>query len=231
LLSSLAILKSGRYARSNDERDLETSILLSTHAILLPSFPSTVIEDDPNLISTFYFLTMDFLTRSLKASQPNDVKYCVKYLRYLRDQSLEALGVERNRVTALLVRSLAYQQDLKLGNATQGVEEISALCHELLASGLSETELIIPIERFARVLVVNPVVPGLQLSQQVIKCLREANTRLPDSHVILFALFRYLFFFFFFLNQFIVPRPTQRHSIYRQVLRTALGDRGKPHQQ
>jgi hypothetical protein len=174
--------------RSDDERDLNTSILLYTHAILLPSFSSSVIGHDPNLISAFYFLTMDFFMRSLDASQPNDVEYCVRYLRYLHDQSLEAFGITRNQVTASLVRALAFQQDSELGDATQGVEEMSALCHELLASGHSETELIVPMESFARVVAAHVIKEWREPSQQVIECLREANTRLPDSHGISYAL-------------------------------------------
>jgi CHAT domain-containing protein len=192
LLSALAMLRSQRYVLSDDERDLDTSILLSTYAILLPSFFSTVKKDGPNPISTFYSLTILFFLRSHSASQPNDVESCLRYLRYLRDQSLEAFGVIRNDVTASLVDVLAFPQDTELGNAMQGVEEMSTLCHELLASGLSETELIIPVESFARAVVVHTMGSGLQLSQQVIECLRDANTRLPDSHDILFALSRSL---------------------------------------
>jgi hypothetical protein len=47
---------------------------------------------------------------------------------------------------------------------------------------------------------------------------------IDDSPVIQFSHFsvkEFLtsFFFFFFLNQFIVSRPTQRHSVYKHVLR------------
>jgi hypothetical protein len=147
-----------------------------------------VIKDGPNLISALYHLTRAFLLRSLNVSRPNDVEYCVRYLRYLRDQSLEAFGVKHNEVTTLLIHALAFQQLSELGNATQGIEEMSALCHELLASGLSETNLIIPMSRLARVIAVHAAKSWRQPSQQVIECLCEANTRLPDSHDILYAL-------------------------------------------
>jgi hypothetical protein len=188
LLSTLAIVRYARYELSDDERDLDTSILLSTLGILLPSFPSTVIKNVPNPITTFYYLTVAFFHRSLKASRPNDVEYCVRHLRYLRGQSLGDFGVPRDEVTTLLVQALAFQLHSKLGNGTQGIEEVSALCHELLASGLSETKLIVPMESFAGVVAVDAMRSWRQPSQQVMDCLREAHTRLPNSHDILYAL-------------------------------------------
>jgi hypothetical protein len=165
LLSKLAIIRSVRYTLSDDERDLDTSILLSTHAILLPSILSTVIKDGPNLILAFYSLTRTFLFRSLNASRPNDVECCVRYLRYLRDHSLETFGVARDDVTALLVCALSFQPDSEHGNAMQGVEEMSTLCHELLASGLSETKLITPMESFADAVSVHVGISWRQPSQ------------------------------------------------------------------
>jgi hypothetical protein len=188
LLSILAILRSTRYDLSDDKRDLDASILLSTHAILLPSILSTVIKDMPNLITTFYHLTSAYLRRSLDTPWPDDIEYCVRHLRYLRGQSLKAFGVPRDEVTTLLVQALTSQLHSKFGNATQGIEEVSALCHELLASGLSETKLIIPMERFAGVVMAKTLESWHQPSQQVMECLHEANTHLPDSHAISDAL-------------------------------------------
>jgi hypothetical protein len=188
LLSILAILRSTRYDLSDDKRDLDASILLSTHAILLPSILSTVIKDMPNLITTFYHLTSAYLRRSLDTPWPDDIEYCVRHLRYLRGQSLKAFGVPRDEVTTLLVQALTSQLHSKFGNATQGIEEVSALCHELLASGLSETKLIVPMESFAGVVAVDAMRSWRQPSQQVMDCLREAHTRLPNSHDILYAL-------------------------------------------
>jgi len=162
-----------------------------------------VIEDHPNLIWAFYSLTTALLRRPLNASQPHEVQYCIRYLRYLRGQSLEAFGVPRDDVTASLVRVLAFQQVSELGNAMQGVEEMSALGHELLASDLSETRLIIPMENFAEAVAFQLTKSWRQPSQQVIECLREANTRLPDSHDISYA-----------LSCSLVPRFLVRKSIH-----------------
>jgi CHAT domain-containing protein len=188
-----------RYKRSNDERDVDASILLFTHAIFLPSSSilSTVIKDPPNLIWTFHNLTRLLLHRPLNASQPHDVQYCVRSLRYLRGQPLDAFGVPRGDVTASLVNALAFQHHSEPSNGMQAVEEMSALCHELLASDLSETELIIPMASFARVVVVHFEKSFRQPSQQVIECLRRANTRLPDSHDISYALSESLYSRFF----------------------------------
>lgn len=195
-----------RYMRSNDERYLDTSILLFTYVIFLPSPPSTVIEDHPtNPIWAFYTLTTILLHRLLNAPQPHDVRYCDTYLRYLRGQSFEAFGVPRDDVTASLVNGLAFQQVLELGKSTQGLEEMSALGHELLVSDLPETKLIVPMANFAYAVAFELTTRKScrQPSQQVIECLREASTRLPDSHDISYA-----------LSCSLVPRFLVRKSVH-----------------
>ena len=194
LLSSLALIRMCRFLLLHDGRDLETSNLQSTHAIFLPFRRS--IEGRPNLISTFFFLTEALFWRSREYEEPGDVMYCIKYLRYLRDQSLKALGITSNRVTASIVRALAFRVELGPGNVTQGVEEMSILCRELVSSDLSGPELNVSVEDYARA-VLPYLYNSLNPSQQVIECLREANARLPDSHVVSFALSKYLFHRFF----------------------------------
>ena len=65
--------------------------------------------------------------------------YCIKYLHYLRDQSLEACDshITHNLVTASLVSSLALQVVLEPGNKMQTVEEILVLCCGLLSLDFS----------------------------------------------------------------------------------------------
>jgi hypothetical protein len=194
ILLSLALIRLCRFLLLHDGRGLETSNLQSICAIFLPFRRS--IEGRPNLISTFSFLTEALFWRSREYEEPGDVMYCIKYLHYLRDQSVKALGITSNRVTASIVRALAFRVELGPGNVTQGVEEMSILCRELLSSDLSGPELNVSVEDYARA-----VLPYLynswNPSQQVIECLREANARLPDSHVVSFALSKYLFHRFF----------------------------------
>ena len=120
------------------------------------------------------------------------VRYCIKYLHYLRDQSLEARPgrVTGNLVTATLVCALTHQVMLEPGNKTQTIEEISILCRDLLSSDFStgNLNLTVVIQNFARAVCIYLRNSWGQLPQQVVKCLCEANRRLPDTHDVSFAL-------------------------------------------
>jgi hypothetical protein len=85
------------------------------------------IEGHLNLILKSFFLTEARFWRSRKYEEPGDVMNCIKYLHYLRDQSLRALGVTRTGVTASIMHALALRVDLWPGNVTQGVEKMSVL--------------------------------------------------------------------------------------------------------
>jgi CHAT domain-containing protein len=193
-LTILSSLRLDRFLLSGEKQleDLKASILLLTQAIFLP-FVCT-IKGGPNLILAFFDLVIALLYHVHKFRQPSDLKYCIKYLLYLRDPSLEAVGLEYNRVTALYVHALAVQVDLEPDNTTRmhGLEDMAALCRQLLSSDLSKPD---PDQnvRAAVVSLAQAVYAYLknswnQLPQQVIECLHEANTRLPHSYDVSFAL-------------------------------------------
>src|SRR5712691_8476508 len=98
-----------------DERDLDTPILQFTHAVFLSSHLAT--EGGSNPVLAFFLLTKALLHRSLKFQQPDDLKYCVKYLRYIQGQSHETFNIAPHYVTALLVRALSLQAYLEPGHA------------------------------------------------------------------------------------------------------------------
>jgi CHAT domain-containing protein len=189
LLSHLAVKRLNRFTLSDEEQDLESSILQTTHAILLPFPPS--IEGGLGLISTFFLLTEALFWRSHKYREPSDIRYRIKYLHYLRDQSLEDRNVTRNEVTASLVGALAHQVVMEPGNKMQTIEEISVLCRDLLSSDFStgKPNLTDVIQRFAEAVCAYLRDSLGHLPQQVIECLREANRRLPDIDDVSFALF------------------------------------------
>ena len=185
-----------RYNLSEDERDLETSILQFTHAILLP-FPSPLSRD---IISTFFLLTQALFYRALKSKLPRDVACCLKYLHYMQNPSFERLGIAHNKVITFLVYLLALQMGLEPRNAMQCLEEMAVLCSKQLSLNLFGPELNSAVEIFSRVvLICIPYLSGPP-SQLIIECLREANARLPDSPYIPIALSR-TFHLRFYLTQ------------------------------
>ncbi|KAI0283884.1 CHAT domain-containing protein [Russula brevipes] len=68
----------------------------------------------------------------------------------------------------------------------QDIEEISVLTCELLASDVPELPLNVAIRSYARAVALHGTLN--QPSEQVIECLREAHTRLPDLHDVSHAL-------------------------------------------
>ena len=185
-LSGLAVARQQRYGLLDDVRDLNTSIVQYAHAIFLPFHFSA--EGGPNLLQVFYYLAGTIFVRAFKFKQPSDIAHCLNYLRYLRGQSLQPFGTTDNEVTGLLVRALALQVHLEPGHGMQVVEEMSVLCRELLVSDFSEEYLKVILTDLAEA-IAHVMTLRDQLSQKVIDCLREANTRLPDLHEISCVLF------------------------------------------
>ena len=181
LLETLAKALFVRYTLSGDERDLGTSILHSTHAILLP-FPLS-----RKMVSTFFFLTRTIFYRALKSKLPKDVACCLKYLYYMRNPSSKCPGVTHDKVIALLVRTLVLQKKLDPGTAMQCLEEMAVLCREQLSSNPFGPELNDTVELFAQAVLNNSDLLDLPL-QPIIECLCEANARFPASRSVSMAL-------------------------------------------
>ncbi|KAH9971702.1 hypothetical protein BGW80DRAFT_1460374 [Lactifluus volemus] len=94
--------------------------------------------------------------------QPYDIKYCVKYLRYLRDHQLQVLNISQNIVTSYLVLALAEQVNL---NLTSPPTEVFLAFINSIYTPYDVTKLEEPLG-------------------QVIECFREANNCFPDSSLL-----------------------------------------------
>ena len=182
LLEALAKALFARYILSHDDRDLETSILHSTHAIFI-AFPLP-----RNIISAFYFLTQVVSCRTLKSKLLSDVACNLKYLYYLRKPAFGSLGITHKIVT-FLVPTLALQMELEPGIAMRCLEEMAVLCRERLTSGLLGPELNrVVVESLAEAVITHSGNSMDPPSQQIIECLYEANARFPDSYHVSIAL-------------------------------------------
>jgi CHAT domain-containing protein len=130
---NLAEERWARYELSKEKQDIDKSIVHCTEAIFLPPVP----RDGPLLNSGFHLLfhiVFALLERSEKFEQPEDVKYSIEYLRYLRGLPLDSfdLRLPRNLVTSSLVRALGIQVELEVGDGTPNMREMVVLCRELL---------------------------------------------------------------------------------------------------
>ncbi len=139
----------------------------------------------PNINQAFHSLTFATFLRAEESKHPEDVKYSVVYLRYLRGLPHDVQNLFSFPVSSFLVNALSLQVELKLGGVDQDIEEMTDLCHELLNSDISTESLILPIMAFTSTVDARPDSLGVQIpSDKVIGCLRKAVIRLPDLHVV-----------------------------------------------
>src|SRR6266851_14959 len=128
----LARARLTRYLSTRQQDDLDQSILGFAEAILsLPLLRDTP-DPFPNINEAFHSLTLAIFLRTNGSRRPEDVKYSVIYLRYLRGQQPEVYNDFSFPVTTYLVRVLAFQAQLELGDVDQDIEEMAVLCDDLL---------------------------------------------------------------------------------------------------
>ena len=170
-----------RYEMLKNLDDLEQSILRFTEAIFIPP---PWYKSFLNITQTFSQLAGALLCRADEFRQPEDVTRSIIYLRYLRGQPLESFDVSPSGVTGLLVRALRIQVDMKLGDERQDTEEMAVLCHELLKSDMSTTDLNGCIMNLLRAVDAQSgrLYERQEHSDRVIGCLREAIIRKLDCH-------------------------------------------------
>ena len=91
----------------------------------------------------------------------NRSKHChgVRYLRYLRDQSLETSSITRGLITTAFARALAIQLHMGTIDSMRKIEEMAVLCRELLRLDASNELLLVAAEMTAsprRPFITNP---------------------------------------------------------------------------
>jgi CHAT domain-containing protein len=192
-VQSLAMARFVRYTLSQlpVKDDLDKSILYYTEAIFLPPVSQHELEVGPtlNVAELFFYLALALLHRSSDFDQSEDIKYSIKYLRYLRGLPLDFFDVPGNDVTTSLIQALATQVMLDTVDGTQNIKEMVVLCRELLTSKSTD----FPISAFkylgrAADAEFNRGLP-IHLLDKVIECLRDAvEVCPPGSYDILYAL-------------------------------------------
>ena len=214
----LARTRFERYELSEQQEDVEKSIVGFTEAIYL-SLPRNTILPCTSIFQIFYHLTLSLYSRAERFRYPDDVKYCILYLRYLRGHWRDFLP----SVTTTLVCALAVQVKLGLGDVGQDIEEMACLCDELLNSDISIILLTRPIMAFVKIVQARtptePSVQGDMPSEKVIGCLRKAMTHLPDIHDVSYLLALSL------LNRFFRTPSNDDYKEAMDVLNTIINFR------
>ena len=129
-LNKLAALRTQREEFSNQKSDLDKAITYSTEALLLSPTHDTVLA--------FFHLALLLLSRYTDYNQPDDIKYSVKYLRFLRNNfhSLEAFDVPHTSgdIPSRLLCALAHNLLLTPGDIERDFEEMVALIPEFVTA-------------------------------------------------------------------------------------------------
>jgi CHAT domain-containing protein len=173
-----------RYILSRQHDDLKGSILGFTEAIHLPHpcYPHLMCL---NVAEIFFYLTIAIFYRAEQSRLPEDVKYCIMYLRYLRGQWHEVPIHAPFTVAGTLLSALAVHVELQPENVDQDIEEMVGLCMEILNSDISTDTLIHLVMALVRAVRVHLREPsdGKVPSEKVIGCLRKAIDHLPLPHL------------------------------------------------
>jgi CHAT domain-containing protein len=179
-----------RYNMSQQKEDLDKSIAYGTEAIFLQVPPISQDGVSFNIVQLLFHLARALLERSKKFKRPEDVKYSIEYLRYLRELPLESSKVHRYDVTASLIGALSTQVKLDAGDGIRDITEMVALCRELLTSNIL-TDFPVGAFRSLNQSVDFEIVRGrpVHFLDGVIDCLRDAVKVCPsDSYYVFFAL-------------------------------------------
>jgi tetratricopeptide (TPR) repeat protein len=177
-LQILALARSARHRLLHQKEDLDKAILHYTEAILLRHISGLYLDS----VQTIYYLSLALLDRSEGFEQPEGIKYSVEYLRCIRRFPLDSF-VTITDVTTLLIRALCAQVVAGAGNWTQDINEMVALCNELLSSRKSE---VVPTPAFNYL---GEAVTHAELRHripteiidEVIECLRDSVKVCPPS--------------------------------------------------
>ncbi len=134
----------------------------------------------------FFQLACGLLSCFTVYKQPEDGKSSVKYFRFLRINfhPLEAFNISRGQFTIPFVRALAENLMSGSGDMIQDMEEMVALAHELVCSGVSTSDLIFSIVPFSFAVTTVYIPDGTNKPpERVIQVLRVAMVLIPDSRV------------------------------------------------
>ena len=187
-----------RYNLSQQNEDLDKSIVHGTEAIFLrlPPVSQNRLGVTFNIVQLLFHLSRTLLERSQKFKRPEDVRYCIEYLRFLQRLPLERIEPSEVRydVTTSLIRALAIQVRLNAGDGTRNITEIMALCRKLLTSN-TLTDFPVGAFRSLNQSVDFEVYRGqpVHFLDEVIECLRDAvKVCPPDSCYVFYALAKQL---------------------------------------
>ena len=189
----LALQLFERYSLLNQKDDIDKTILYLTESLLLS--PLSWLAHGLMIVEALFSLSHSLLERSNLSEEPEDAIYAAIYFRYLRDLAqIPFATFQRQRVTALLVKTLAMQIALEASDVVHTLKEMTTLTRELLTSDPSSDHTTLASACFARAVVGRlPELSQNGLLNEIIECLRLARTHKPELREVPFFLAKCLF--------------------------------------
>jgi hypothetical protein len=181
-----------RFVLTGQQDDVDQSILRFTEAILLSS-ARALRHHCQYTVETFNDIAFTIFLRAEAFRQPEDVKCCITFFRYMHGQWNGVPIYFYYPVTEILICSLAIQVELGLGeDPWQEIEEMAELCNEIFSSDviMMTKFLTDAVVAFARAVSARLGTPSERPppSEDIIGCLRKATLREPDLHIVSIAL-------------------------------------------
>ncbi|KAI0245549.1 CHAT domain-containing protein [Lactifluus subvellereus] len=184
-LMSLSIERLKRYNLLEQPEDIDKAILHLTEAVLLPLPPLPDSGVCTYVVFCFFQLARSLLARFHVTRQPEDLEYSIEYFRhfYHSDLRLDLIGVPRSQIIIELIEALGTHVELEVDSAaaTRIIEEMVALCRELLISDILGDDLVdaIVILKDSFYTAVGSV--PVDAIDQVVEYIREAIPRCPPG--------------------------------------------------
>ena len=177
-------LQTQRWRFSDQKSDLDKAITHATEAVLLTPTYDTVLA--------FFDVALFLLSRYRKCNQPDDVKYSLKYFRFLRKNfhSLEAFDIPPTSgdLPSRLLCALALNLLLTPGDMAQDFEEMVALIPEFVTADALTVSQRRAMDDFSGVIIQFVKTMFRQedtqrVANKAVQVLREATELNPDVHI------------------------------------------------
>jgi CHAT domain-containing protein/tetratricopeptide (TPR) repeat protein len=184
LLFQLVGLRIQRFELERERSDFEKAITHMTEAVLLSS--------SQKIVFALFHLAAALLKRFTCYRQPDDIKYSMKYFRFLRinfhslDSKTFDPPQETGDLSSGLFHTLAYNLVLTPGDMVQDLEEMAALIPEVITADILTDQRKCAIEALGEVVNATEMFcreDTKQVADRAIQALREAMALNPDLDV------------------------------------------------
>jgi CHAT domain-containing protein len=184
LLDQLVGLRTQRFVFSSERNDLDKVVTHLTEAVFL--------SPSQKIVFALFHLAAALLSRFSFYRQPDDIKYSIKYFRFLRiyfhslDSEISDEPHDSGDLPSNLFHALAYNLVLTPGDMVQDLEEIVDLIPEVITGEILTVHRKLAIEAFGEAINATDMFSRKDtqhVADRAIQALREATVLNPDLDI------------------------------------------------